>query len=250
MEKVEFGIRANFSIALIIALLCVTGYAADDGAAKVLDRYTEAIGGKAKLAQIKSSVVKGTFSLPDMGMYAPMETYNVIPDKSFTKIEIGEFGTAMNGVNGDVVWDINPMTGPRLLTGGERLGRLRQAQADQFAGWKDNFAKVELVGKETVNGTETSKVILTPSEGDPITGYFSNETGLLVKIVTTQSGQTAETTVKNYKEVDGIKIAHLVEIFTPQMSFTIEIESVEHNTEIPEEKFALPPQIQTLVDAK
>jgi hypothetical protein len=234
----------------MIALLCVTGHGADDGAAKVLDRYAEAIGGKAKLAQIKSSVIKGTFSLPGMGMYAPMETYSVPPGKFFSKVDLGDFGTAMNGVIGDVVWDINPMTGPRILTGGERIMRLRQAQVDQFANWSENFPKTELVGKERVDGAETSKVIMTPSEGEPLTGYFSEETGLLVKIESVLNGQTAATSVKNYKEVDGIKIAHLVEINTPQMSFSIEFESVEHNVDIPEERFSLPPQIQTLVDSK
>lgn len=249
-KTTAFGFRSSCSVALLVLLLCMTGYGADDGAEKILDRYADAIGGKARLEQVKSTVIKGTFSLPDMGMYAAMESYTVTPDKSFLKIDLGDFGTATNGVNGDVVWDINPMTGPRILTGGERLARLRQVQVDAFANWKENFTKVEAAGKETINGAECSKVILTPSEGDPMTCCFSDETGLLVKAVGTQNGQTIETSMKNYKEVDGIKIAHLVEMFTPQMSFTIEFETVEQNVDIPDEKFALPAEIQSLVDAK
>ncbi len=228
----------------------MTGHAAEGEAAKILDRYADTVGGMAKLKQVKSTVIKGTFSLPDMGMYAPMESYTVTPDRSFMKIDIGEFGTVMNGVNGDVVWDINPMTGPRILTGGERLARIRQAQVDQFANWKDNFTKLELAGKETINGAECSKVILTPPEGNSLTCCFNDETGLLVKVVGTQAGQTIETSVKNYKEVNGIKIAHLIEMFTPQMSFTIELESIEQNVDIPDERFALPPEIQSLVDGE
>lgn len=241
-------IRVSSLIALTGFLLCSTGIAADDEATKILDRYVEAVGGKSRLDQIKSVVIKGTFSLPDMGMYAPLETYTVVPDKSFTKIDIGDFGTAMNGVNGDVVWDINPMVGPRLLTGGERLNRLRQAQVDPFANWKENFTKAEMVGKETVGEVECSKVTFTPAEGEPMTGFFSNETGLMVKMVGSQGGQSVETSMKDYRDVNGIKVAHLVDIYTPQMSFTIELETIEYNGEIPDEKFALPPEIQALVD--
>lgn len=248
--KMGYRFRWCRTAALVIGIGFLTGSAADDEAVKVLDRYTEAIGGRAKLDEIRTVIVKGTFSLPEMGMYAPIETYNQVPDKSFTKVDIGQFGTSMSGVNGDVVWDINPLLGPRILKGDERFNRLRQAQVDPFANWKDNFTGIELAGMETIDGAECSKLILTPPEGEPLDCFFNNETGLLVKVAGNIAGQTMETLIKNYQEVGGIKTAHLVEIFTPQMSFTVKLDTIEYNGDIPEEKFALPSQIQALVDSQ
>ena len=95
-------------------VLCQTTWAAED-ADSVINRYLEAMGGQAALAKVQSRVLKGTFSMPDMGMSGNMEVYTQEPDKYRANVEFGGMGSSSNGVNGEVAWDLNPMVGPRIL---------------------------------------------------------------------------------------------------------------------------------------
>lgn len=213
----------------------------------VIQQYLDAIGGKAALEKIKTRVIKGTFALPDMGIYASFESYTKPPDKYRLIIDFAEMGSAQNGVNGDVVWTINPMTGPRILTGGERLAALRQAQVDAFLNWKQFFTSAEASGPEALGDQQVIKVVLTPQEGEPLTCYFDADTHLLVRMDSVQDFQNIQTRLSDYREVDGVKLPHKMVMSSPQFSFELQIESVEHNVEIPDDKFALPPEIAQMV---
>ena len=114
--------KARTSLLMGLCLvMCQFAWAADD-ADTVIGRYLEAMGGKAALAKVQSRVIKGTFNMPDMGMSAKMEVYTLRPDKYLSFINFMEVSPAYSGVNGDVAWEINPMTGPRIFTLVARAG--------------------------------------------------------------------------------------------------------------------------------
>ena len=119
----------------IIASTGITGLASDD-AETLIQVYVEAVGGKAAIDQVHTQVTKGTFALPDMGIYAPFEMYVEPPDKSFMVINFSEVSPASNGVNGDVAWQDNPMTGPQILTGESRRSALRSVAIEPLLRWK------------------------------------------------------------------------------------------------------------------
>lgn len=215
----------------------------------IIGKYLEAIGGKDQLSSLNSRVVKGTLKLVDRGMYAPITISVVPPDKMLTVVEVSGYGTALNGVNGEIAWDINPIVGPRVLSGSAKKAGLLRAQFNPFLNWKENFEGAELAGEEEIAGKTCSKVIFSQGDAEPLTAYFDQETGLLVRMVSKLDGQTIETTQRQYeKTTDGLMVARAVEVDTPQLSYDIEVESIEHNVEIPEKTFDFPPEIQRILD--
>lgn len=214
---------------------------------EVIEKYLTATGGRGALEKIQTRVMKGTFAMPDMGMYAPMEMWVQDPDKVFTTIEIAGMGSASSGVNGDVAWEINPMVGARVLQGADRANALVQARIEPLLHWRDLFQKVELAGEELVNGKKCWKLVLTPKEGTPSTQYFDQETGLVVRIDSIRDGQSITTSFSDYRPVDGIQVPHKIGMSSPQFGFEMTIESVQHNVAIPPEKFELPSEIKAQV---
>ncbi len=221
---------------------------AEGDAERVIEDYLRAVGGRSSLEAVQSRVIRGSFAMPDMGIYAPIEIFVKPPDKALVSIDIAEVGGASNGVNGEVVWEINPMVGPRLLRGGDRLAGLRQAEIDPVLNWKTHFTKVEATGSEEVRGRTCENLVLHPPEGDPITACFDAETHLLTRIRGVRDGQTVDTYMSDYRPVEGILMPHKSEMITPQFTMEFEIESVEINVDIPDETFALPPSVASLVD--
>ena len=221
-------------------------WAADDADA-VINSYLEAIGGKAAMAKIHSRVVKGTFSMPDMGMSGDMEVYTQTPDKYRANIELGGMPPSSNGVNGDVAWDLNPMTGPRILQGAERDVRMRQTRIDPLLDWKQLFSKAEVTGDGTAQGKPCTKLLLTDAAGVSTTMCFDKETKLLASMEVDLAGQTVRTDFSDYRKVGDVMAAHKMHISMPQFSFDIIATSIENNVAIPAEKFELPPDIKALM---
>ena len=67
---------------------------------------------------------------------------------------------------------------------------------------------------------------------------------------TPQGDMKVVITPSDYKKVDGINVPHKQTTNTAQGDFTIEIDSIEFNKAIGDDKFKLPAEIQKLVDDK
>jgi hypothetical protein len=86
-----------------------------------------------------------------------------------------------------------------------------------------------------------------PIEGEAVSYFFDQETHLILGVEESIDGTLVETRLIDYREVDGIKLPFSISVETPQFSFQVTVESIEHNVEIPDSKFDLPSQIQALV---
>jgi hypothetical protein len=51
---------------------------------QILDKYVQALGGKAAIEKLTSTVITGTFELPAMGMSGPLEAYG--SDRTRTRL--------------------------------------------------------------------------------------------------------------------------------------------------------------------
>jgi hypothetical protein len=230
-----------------VVLLVLAGFAAAQSAEDVIEKYLQASGGRDALSGIQTRIMKGTFAMPDMGMYAPIQIYTQAPDKSLTYIEIPGMGSASNGVNGEVAWEVNPMVGARVLRGPDRVDALLQARIEPLLEWKKLFAKAELAGEETVAGKKCWKLVMTAHEGSPTTQYIDQESGLIARVDGVRDGQSVSTSFSDYKPVGGVQVPHKMVMMSPQFNFEMTFESVEHNVPIPPEKFALPSSVQSQV---
>lgn len=231
---------------IVVTSTAATGLGADTAEA-LISRYIDAIGGQAAIERIQTQVTKGTFTLPDMGISARFETYVQPPDRSYMFINFSEVAPASNGVNGDVAWQIHPMTGPQILAGEDRLAALRGAEIEPLLHWKKYYTKAEVAGEEPVGDQACTKVTFTPEKGSNLVIYFNNETHLMVRMIGIQGGMKTQTDISDYRDAGALKQAYLLKVMTSQFSFEFQIDSIEQNVPISAEKFALPAEIQTLV---
>lgn len=212
----------------------------------VIAKYVKAVGGKDAIGKVKTRVMKGKFSLPDMGMEAPMEIY-LQPPNMYNMVNVEAMGIVIEfGVSGDVVWQVNPMEGNSIVEGAQKGELLRQASLEPLAEWKKHYEKAEVAEETTVNDKKAYKVVFTPKDGDPQTMFFDAESGLIVQTEAIQDGMPVTTAVEEYKEFDGVKIPTKMTSSGGMMNPVITFSEIEQNVEIPAEKFALPDEIKAL----
>ena len=66
----------------------------------------------------------------------------------------------------------------------ERAEAIREGNMNSTVNWRKLYPKVVNAGIETIDGEECYKVVMTPAEGKPITGYYQKKSGLQVKLTT------------------------------------------------------------------
>ena len=181
-----------------------------------------------------------------------MTRYAAEPDKYYSTLDIEGLGKIEMGVNGQVAWENSAILGPRVKSGVERAEAIREGNMNSTVNWRKLYPKVEKSGIETIDGEECFKVVMTPAEGKPMVGYYQKKSGLQVKLTTVASTQMGDIPVEmiasDYKDFGGIlEPTKVIQKAGPQ-EFTMTLERVEVNPAIPPETFALPDEVQKLVD--
>jgi len=227
--------------------------AADLPAAKViLEKYIEAIGGRAKLETIKSRQSTITMDIAAMGMKADISLLQAEGGKFLNISDIPSMGKVEQGSNGTTFWENSPMAGPRLLEGPELAMTRRTSALNAELNYEKLFKKIETVGIEAVNDRPHYKVALTPEEGAPMFQFFDKETGLMSKTAMTmqmQMGEMAvESFISDYREVDGVKLPFSTSQKVQGVEMKMTVKEVKNNVEIPADKFNLPADIKALTE--
>ncbi|HYL38286.1 MAG TPA: hypothetical protein VEV17_20380 [Bryobacteraceae bacterium] len=241
-------------LAFAILLTPVALFCADEPlppAATVLSRYVEATGGRAALEKHHNQVQHCSIEIAAMGVKGAMTIYEAEPNKDRAVIELAGIGKIESGSNGEVAWENNPLQGPRIKQGVERIDALRDATFNAALVWQKLYAKVETTGVETTEGHECYRVVLTPKEGSPTTEYFDKKSGLLVKTSatrTTSMGQfSAEIVYDDYRKDGDLLAPHKLIQRAASQEFQILVQSAESNVELPNGIFDLPPEVQALL---
>jgi hypothetical protein len=243
--------------ALLLAGLCSVNVHAQPAdklpkADVILDKYVEVTGGKAAYGKLKNRITKATFEIPAQGLKADLTVYSARPNKMYTLLESDALGKIEKGTDGEVAWESNMMAGPQIKEGDEKTFLMREATFDSATQWRKLYKKVECVGLETVDDQPCYKVVLTPADGTSMTRYYNKQSGLLVKVemsVTTPMGTIPlESYVSDYKAVDDVLLPHKVRTIATGVERLITIQSIEHNIEMPKDRFKLPEDVQVLVD--
>ena len=217
----------------------------------LLDKYIEVTGGKAAHAKIHSDMTTGTMEFKAMGLKGKITTYGAEPDKKYSEVLLDGIGKMQEGVNGDLAWSFSAMQGPRIKEGDEKAETLLQAKFNADLNWRDLFKSAETVGVETVDGKECYKVVLTPNTGSPSTRWFDKESNLLVKLAMTSKSAMgeiqSEMVVSDYRKEGDILLPHKMIVKAGPMEFVATVDTVQHNPEIPKDKFDVPDEVKALL---
>ncbi len=221
-------------------------------ASEVIAKYVAAIGGKDAILKITSMTSTGTLEIPAMGLTATMEVYAAAPNKMATKTTIPGMGELLNGFNGSVAWDLNPMSGPRLLADKE-LEQMKENAGfhDNMLYTPDRFSKMETVGVADFNGEKAYKLLMVrKGSGTQSTQYFSVATGLLLGGETSSTTQMGEMmmsqSITEYKAFDGVKIPVKLEQTAGTNKMLITTSDVKFNS-VPATAFDVPAQVKPLI---
>jgi len=213
---------------------------------QILDKYVQALGGTAAVEKLTSRVSKGTFELEQMPGTASEEIYEKAPNKQLMITDAPNYGVVRFGFNGTVGWQDTPQTGLQDLTGGQLAARKRNADFYREIKLKEIYPKMIVKGKESVNGRDAYVIEATPADGPPELMSFDAESGLLVRVQAQMEGPTGpvpvDTTLEDYREVDGVKLPFVIHQSLPEFSFVIRLTEVKHNVPIEDAKFDKPTQ--------
>jgi outer membrane lipoprotein-sorting protein len=211
---------------------------------QILDKYVQALGGKAAMEKITSRASKGTFEIAAFGASGSAEIWEKAPNKSALKLDIPGFGLVLEGFNGTVAWAQDPQSGLREKSGAELAATKLDADFHKPLKLKQLYPKITLKGKEKVGDKDAYVLTATPAEGAPETWYFDATTGLQTKMdlerESPQGKMAVQVFQEDYKEVDGIKIPHTIRQITSAFTIIIKLDEVKHNVPVDDTKFNKP----------
>jgi hypothetical protein len=242
------------SLKIGVALAFAGALAAADDLPKgeaLLDKYIEATGGKAAYAKVHSDKTVGTMEFKAMGLKGKVTTFAAEPDKKYSEVVLEGIGKMQEGVNDGVAWSMSSMQGPHVKEGDEKAETLLQAKFNSDLNWRDQFQSAETVGVETVEGKECYKVVLTPKTGSPSTRWFDKGSNLLVKISMTSKSAMgevqSESVISEWRKEGDLLMPHKINTKVATMELVMTVESVQHNPEIPKDRFDMPDEVKALV---
>jgi outer membrane lipoprotein-sorting protein len=250
MRKLQLSLAVTALIVLPAAL--VHAQTADE----VVEKYLTAIGGRAALGKLTSRTATGTISVatPAGDLTGTIELYNKAPNKARTVVKIDASSLGVGQILQDQRFDgtsgyaIDSLNGNRDITGDQAEMMRGSTFPSPLLRYKEEGARVELLGKEKVGDRDAYVLRFTPKAGPASRQFFDGETSLLVKSVVTvnvpQLGTDLEQTVEmsDYRDVDGVKVPHRTRSVNQVQSLTIIFTKVEHNKPIDDSSFAKPAQ--------
>jgi hypothetical protein len=220
-------------------------------AREIIDRFIEKLGGEEAIRKHTSTWSRGTFGMPAMGLEGTLVVHQAAPDKMLVHVNLPGVGEIKTGYDGKVGWEINPMTGPRLIQGAQ----LEQTRADyDFYGLlhdAEKFESMETVERTTFEGQPAYKIKLVRKSGVTDYEFFHTDTGLQIGSIVTRDQPTGRMEVTNiisdYEKFGGqllpTRIVQKLLGMQQEMKLTeVEFDKVDPTV------FELPPEIKALSD--
>ena len=208
---------------LIIASLVVSifvGQAQNLTLEEILEKHFEAIG-QEKVNKVKSITMTGKILM--QGMELPLKTITKRPDKARTEMTMPDY-TIVSAYNGKDGWTINPMVfgtiDPQDM-GEEEVKQYKEGlkMDGVLYNWKEKAYTLELIAKEDIEGKEAYKIKLTKKQdkkGD-VSFWFIDSGSFVIlkflfKIISQGVEMETETSLSNYKIINGMALPFAMEI--------------------------------------
>jgi len=211
---------------------------------EIINKHIAALGGKEKISNIKTIYIESTMEI--MGNEAPTTTYIVNgkgyrSETNFNGQKIIQCFTDKGG------WSINP---GQTTAEPVSADQVKNAQGQlQVGGPLFDYAakgnKVELQGKEDVNGASAYKIKVTSKDTMVTTFYIDVTSYYILKVVSKllANGQETETiiTFSDYRKTDfGNVMPFEQQVVLPQLTLNIINKKIEMNKEIDPKIFEMP----------
>jgi len=235
-------------ILLFVALAVFAAPAAAQSVDEIIAHYLKSVGGMEKIQAVNTLRRTGKFN--GGGGFEAM----VVQENKRGNMVREEFSlqgmTAINAYDSKTGWKIEPWGGkkdPEALGEEETKSILEDADFDgPLVNYKQKGNKVEFVGMDQFEGTDTFKLKVTKPNGDVYFYYLDTDYYVPIKIDTKRTVRGAEreyeTALGDYKEVNGWYLPFSFETNTKgsQDKSKITYDKIEANVAIDDTRFRMP----------
>ena len=221
---------------------------------EIIETYFENTGGAENWALVEG--MKMNASINQMGMDIPLEMVQ-FKDKMYTKISVQGMEIKQGVFDGETLWSTNFMSMKAEKSDQEDVNNVKNELAefpDPFLNYKEKGFTAELMGTESVDGSDVFKIKLTKKpmiiDGEEVPNvsiyYFDSEN--FVPIMVHEEvmsgpgkGMIMESRMSDYQEVEGLYIPFsMTQGVKDQPGQPINITSVELNPSVDESEFKFP----------
>ena len=242
----------NLFLVAIVSLLTISLNA--QSVDEIIGNYLENTGGAENWENVKG--LRMNASINQMGMEIPIEMVQ-LKDKMYTKISIQGQEIKQGVFDGETLWSTNFMSMKAEKNDQEDVDNIKNELAefpDPFLNYRDKGFTVELMGTETVEGSDVFKIKLTKKpmvvDGEEVPNvsiyYFDSEN--FVPIMVHEEvmsgpgkGMIMESKMSDYQEVEGLYFPFsMTQGVKDQPGQPITIESIELNPSIDDSEFNFP----------
>jgi hypothetical protein len=250
----------KFKWILALAILAGPFMTKAQTADEIIDTYFENIGGIENFKNLKG--IKMIAKINQQGMEIPLEIIQLKDGRQMTIINF-QGKQIMQGVyDGETLWSHNFMTMKAEKSDAESTQNFKLNTndfPDSFVDYKEKGYTVELMGNETIDGTETFKIKLVKepitvdgNEEEDVSYYFFDTENFVPIAVQSEiksgqaKGMIQEITMSDYQEIDGLYFPFsMTQGIKDGASSPLSIESIELNPEVDEATFAFPKEMVT-----
>lgn len=225
---------------------------------EIIANYFENTGGLENWKNMNG--MKMTAKVNQNGLEIPIEITQLKDGRQMTVINFQGKEIKQGVFDGETLWSHNFLTQKAEKSDAEQTANFKLNAndfADPFIDYKEKGYTVELLGKETIDGAETFKVKLVK---EPITvdgkqeedvSFYFFDTENFVPIAAHQEiksgpakGQTSETTMSDYQEVNGLYFPFSIsQGIKDGQSQPVIIEAIELNPTVDDAAFEFPKEI-------
>lgn len=242
----------NLFLVMIVSLITISLNA--QSVEEIIGNYLENTGGAENWENVEG--IRMNASINQMGMEIPIEMVQ-LKDKMYTKISIQGQEIKQGVFDGETLWSTNFMSMKAEKSDQEDVDNVKNELAefpDPFLNYKDKGFTVELMGTETVEGSDVFKIKLTKKpmvvDGEEVPNvsiyYFDSEN--FVPIMVHEEvmsgpgkGMIMESKMSDYQEVEGLYFPFsMTQGVKDQPGQPITIESIELNPSIDDSEFNFP----------
>ena len=231
----------------LLAILVLGGWLAAQTLDDVLTMYYQAHGGLDRLKAVTAIKMSGKLIIPAQEVELPVVRWQKAPDKLRVETVILD-KKVIQGFDGRTCWWLNSLLAADVQEMPQDQAKRFKEQADfenPLVVFREKGYKLELLGKEDMEGKPVFKLKLIKTDGKEIHFYLDAESGIGLKsslaVKEGEASSLVEIIYSDYRLVDGQQVPFAIENRTGgKTQARLVLETVELNPAMEDALFVMP----------
>ena len=207
----------------------------------VLDRFVQALGGRAALEKITSMSFSGVLKVSGAEGPGKAEEYFEYPGHFASIAEIPGYGTVRTVCDGKTAWTVDPKKGATDFSGAQLADIRHRADIHWNLKLREFYPDLAVTGRQNVDGRD-AWVLESTVDGWTYRFFFDTGTGLLIRFDTDthKPGGNSTIVVGDYRQVGPIRFSFAASMTSARGGWSRQLSEVKLNVPIDGSVFARP----------